>query len=128
MSLDNAVPIVSTTPPGPALVLFVGDSVAAHQIVPNLQRAGVTAISAASGRDALDQVIDLSPDLVVVGKAETQEPAVGDVIRQLRARPGKRPRLVVIGHPGPDGNDAAGSDDGQVQGGEDHLPADVGVG
>jgi cellulose synthase/poly-beta-1,6-N-acetylglucosamine synthase-like glycosyltransferase/DNA-binding response OmpR family regulator len=127
MSLDNAVPIASTIPLGPALVLFVGDSAAAHQVAPNLQSAGVTTVSAASGRDALDQVIDLSPDLVVVGKAETQELAVRDVIRQLRARPGKRPRLVVIGHPGPDGTDAAESDDGQAQGGEDYLPADVGV-
>ena len=114
MSLDNATPILSTASPGPALVLFVGDSAAAHQIVPNLQSAGVTTVSAASGPDALEQVTVLSPDLVVVGKAETDEPAVGDVIRQLRARPGKRPGLVVIGHP-----DHAAE--------EDHLPADVGV-
>jgi len=127
MSLKSAVPIVSTDPPGPALVLIVGDLAAARQIAPRLQSAGVTTISAASGRDALEQVTDLAPDLVVVGKGETHEPVVGDVIRQLRARPGKRPRLVVIGHPGLDGNAAHGSDDGQAQVGEDYLPADVGM-
>lgn len=127
MSLYKAVPLMSTTPPGPALVLFVGGSAAAHQIAPDLQKAGVTTVSAVSGRDPLEQVIDLAPDLVVVGKAETQEPAVGEVIRQLRARPGKRPRLVVIGHPSPGVDDAAGNEDGQAPVDEDYLPADVGV-
>jgi GGDEF domain-containing protein len=127
MSLNNAVPVMSPVPAGPALVLIVGDSAAAHQIAPGLQSAGVATVSAASGRDALERVTDLAPDLVVVGKDETHEPAVGDVIRQLRARPGKRPRLVVIGHPGLDGNDPAVSGDGQTQAGEDYFPADVGV-
>ncbi|MDQ2811175.1 MAG: glycosyltransferase [Actinomycetota bacterium] len=125
MSLSSAVPILSAVPPGPALVLIVGDAAAAHQIAPGLRSAGVATVSAASGRDALAQVADLAPDLVVVGKGETHEPAVGDVIRQLRARPGKRPRLVVIGHPGPDGGDPTASDDGQAR--EDYFPADVGV-
>ncbi len=127
MSLNSTVSIVSAGPPGPALVLIVGDPAAAHQITPSLQSAGVTTVAAASGRDALEQVTALAPDLVVVGKAETHEPAVGDVIRQLRAQSGKRPRLVVIGHPDPAGNDAAGIDGGQAQVGEDYLPADVGV-
>ena len=125
MSLNNAVPIVSTDRPGPALVLIVGDS-AARQIAPSLQSAGVTTISTASGRDALKHVSELAPDLVVVGKA-TREPAVGDVIRQLRARPGKRPQLVVIGHPHLDGEYAAGISDGRAQVEEDYLPADVGA-
>ena len=127
MSLNSTMPAVSTDPPGPALVLVLGDSAAVHQIAPSLQSAGVTTISAASGHDALEQVTDLAPDLVVVERAETREPAVGDVIRQLRARPGKRPQLVVIGYPDLDGENTTGSGDYRARAGEDYLPADVGV-
>src|ERR1700730_7027184 len=128
MSLKSAVPVMSAVPAGPALVLIVGDTSAGRQAATSLERAGVATISAASGRDALERVTDLAPDLVVVGKGENHETAVGDVVRQLRARPGKRPPVVVIGRPeGIGGAVHSGSDDVRTAAGEDYLPADVGV-
>ncbi|HEY4849700.1 MAG TPA: glycosyltransferase [Streptosporangiaceae bacterium] len=128
MSLKSAVPVMSAVPAGPALVLIVGDTSAGRQAATSLERAGVATISAASGRDALERVTDLAPDLVVVGKGENHETAVGDVVRQLRARPGKRPPVVVIGRPeGIGGAVDSGSDDVRTAAGEDYLPADVGV-
>src|SRR6266851_269374 len=128
MSLKSAIPVISAVPAGPALVLIVGDTSVGRQAAASLERAGVATISAASGRDALERVTDLAPDLVVVGKGENHETAAGDVVRQLRARPGKRPPVVVIGRPeGIGGAVDSGSDDVRTAAGEDYLPADVGV-
>jgi cellulose synthase/poly-beta-1,6-N-acetylglucosamine synthase-like glycosyltransferase/CheY-like chemotaxis protein len=128
MSPKSAVPVVSAVPAGPALVLIVGDTSAGHQAATSLELAGMITISAASGHDALERLTDLAPDLVVVGKGENHEMAGGDVVRQLRARPGKRPPVVVIGRPeGIGGDVGAGSDDDRAAAGEDYLPADVGA-
>jgi cellulose synthase/poly-beta-1,6-N-acetylglucosamine synthase-like glycosyltransferase/GGDEF domain-containing protein len=127
MSLKSAVPVMSAVPAGPALVLIVGDTSVSRQAATSLELAGVATISAAGGRDALERVTDLAPDLVVVGKGENHETAAG-VVRQLRARPGKRPPVVVIGRPeGIGGAVDSGSDDVRTATGEDYLPADVGV-
>jgi cellulose synthase/poly-beta-1,6-N-acetylglucosamine synthase-like glycosyltransferase/GGDEF domain-containing protein len=127
MSLKSAVPVMSAVPAGPALVLIVGDTSVSRQAATSLELAGVATISAAGGRDALERVTDLAPDLVVVGKGENHETAAG-VVRQLRARPGKRPPVVVIGRPeGIGGAVDSGSDDVRTAAGEDYLPADVGV-
>src|SRR5260370_3193656 len=99
MSLKSAIPGISGVPAGPALVLIVGDTSVGRQAAASLERAGVATISAASGRDALERVTDLAPDLVVVGKGENHETAAGDVVRQLRAPPGTRPPVLVIGRP-----------------------------
>src|SRR5260370_31732540 len=99
MDRTTAIPGISAAPAGHAVVLTVCDASGGRQAAASLERAGVATISAASGRDALERVTDLAPDLVVVGKGENHETAAGDVVRQLRARPGKRPPVVVIGRP-----------------------------
>src|SRR5260370_37011731 len=99
MSLKSAIPGISGVPAGPALVLIVGDTSVGRQAAASLERAGVATISAASGRDALERVTDLAPDLVVVGKGENHETAAGDLVRPCRAQPGNRPPVVAIGRP-----------------------------
>ena len=66
-------------PAGPALVLLVGDTAASGQMATGLERAGVNIVSAASGHDALEQLPNLAPDLVVVGHVTTRERAGRDV-------------------------------------------------
>src|SRR5260370_42678573 len=99
MDRTTAIPGISAAPAGHAVVLTVCDASGGRQAAASLERAGVATISAASGRDALERVTALAPDLVVVGKGENHETAAGDVVRQVRARPGKRPPVVVIGRP-----------------------------
>src|ERR1700744_5557175 len=94
----------SATPyelPRPALVLIVGSTSAAsyQQVATGLERAGVNIVSAASGPDALEQLPDLAPDLVVVGQGVPHETEGRDVARQLRSWPGRPPPVVVIGGP-----------------------------
>jgi cellulose synthase/poly-beta-1,6-N-acetylglucosamine synthase-like glycosyltransferase/DNA-binding response OmpR family regulator len=124
MSPKSTAPALYPAPPDPALVLIVGDIEAGRLAAASLATAGVTTISAASGRDALERVADLAPDLVVVGDDDAPETAGSEVVRQLRARPGGRPPVVVIGGPASAG---AGTGDDQAAASEDYLPADVGA-
>ncbi len=128
MSASSAEQPEPAAPGRPALVLIVGGTAAARQAATSLELAGVATVSAASGRDAIERVTDLAPDLVVVGKGETRDGAGASMVHLLRARAGKRPPVVVIGAPDRDagaGGDDDGSDDGSA--GEDYLPADVGA-
>ncbi|MGD0376514.1 MAG: glycosyltransferase [Streptosporangiaceae bacterium] len=128
MSPKSGVPVMSAAPADPASVLIVGGTAATHQAAASLELAGVTIISAASGRDALERVTDLAPDLVVIGKGKTHDVADDGAVHRLRARSGNRPPVVVIGRPESAGGDfGAGSDDDRPAAGEDYLPADVGA-
>jgi cellulose synthase/poly-beta-1,6-N-acetylglucosamine synthase-like glycosyltransferase len=128
MNQETAAAAVPYEPAGPALVLLVGDTAASYQMATGLERAGVNIVSAASGHDALEQLPDLAPDLVVVGHGTTRERAGRDMVRQLRSWPGRRPPVVVIGRPeGVDTDAAPGNADAQAVAGEEYLPADLGV-
>ena len=128
MNPERAASAVPYEPAGAALVLLVGDTAASGQMATGLERAGVNIVSAASGHDALEQLPNLAPDLVVVGHVTTRERAGRDVVRQLRSRPGRRPPVVVIGRPeGVDTDATPGNADAQAEDGEEYLPADVGV-
>ncbi len=128
MSPKSGVPVMSAAPADPASILIVGDTAATHQAAASLELAGVTIISAACGRDALERVADLAPDLVVIGKGKSHDVTDAGVVRQLRARSGNWPPVVVIGRPESAGGDfGAGSYDDRPAAGEDYLPADVGA-
>lgn len=124
MSSKSAARVMYVVPASPALVLLVGDIPAARQVAASLAMAGLTTISAASDREALDRVAGLAPDLVVVGHGEARGLAAGELARHLRARSGKHPPVVVIGRP-PAAR--AGTGAAHPGAGEEYLPADVGA-
>ena len=110
---------------GDALILIVGDTTAGREAVSSPRLASVTAVSVLDGRDVVRRVRELSPDLVLIGYDRTHY-AIGDVVRQLRAQPGPRPPIVVIGHPeGVDRPVPTRDDYGQAAAVEEYLPGDV---
>ena len=108
-------------------VLVVGGMSTVREAAISLEPVGVTSVLTASGEDALAQVTALAPDLVVIGGGDTQDMSDGELVRQLRARSGTRPPVVVIGSPTDDSHDFTQQQLGSDGSDEDYLPADVGV-
>ena len=121
----NSNSAAAVMPAASALILIVGDTTAADEAVTSPELPGVTAVAVPGGPDIARQVRDLGPDLVVVGHDQARD-RTGDVVRQLRAQPGERPPVVVIGLPeGIDRPGGTGSDDDQAVAREEYLPGDV---
>jgi cellulose synthase/poly-beta-1,6-N-acetylglucosamine synthase-like glycosyltransferase/CheY-like chemotaxis protein/GGDEF domain-containing protein len=115
----------SAMPADPALILIVGDTAAGREAVNSPTLSRVTAVSVPDGSDVARRISELAPDLVVVGYDRARD-ATGDVVRQLRAQPGDRPPVVVIGMPeGIDGPGATRGDGDQADAVEEYLPDDV---
>ncbi len=105
----------------PRLVLVVGEGTA-RQAAVSLEPTGVRTVSAPNGSDALAQLTDLAPDLVVLEASEPREMDNGDVVREIRSGPGPNPPVMVIGG---SQRTEQNSDPQDVE--ADYLPADVGV-
>ncbi len=103
---------------GDALVLVVGGTATAREATMTLEPAGVTTVSATSGRDALTRASALEPDLIVMGGGGTHDMTGGEVLRELGNGAGRGAGVVVLGRP---------EDDEPPAHGRDYLPADVGV-
>ena len=110
----------------PVDVVVIGEAAAAQQAVVSLKPTGVTAVLAPTGDAALRSVDELTPEVVVVGRIDTAEMSGSDLVRRLRARPGKAPRVIVLGEPDEIDLTAAELQDGRNSA-EDYLAADVNV-
>jgi CheY-like chemotaxis protein len=122
LSTKSAARVLYAKSAGPALILIVGDTAVGRQAAASLAMAGVTTISAATGREALARAAGLAPDLVVLSNGPTRDLPGREIARHLRARSGERPPVLVIG-----GRWGAGASDDTLVQGEDYLPADVGA-
>jgi cellulose synthase/poly-beta-1,6-N-acetylglucosamine synthase-like glycosyltransferase len=101
------------------VMLLVGGTASDHQAAARLESAGLRTVSAANSDDAMAQLGDRDPDLVVVGTDAVQAENSTEVVRQIRAQSGSQSPVVVIGEP-----DAA-DDDEVIPEDAEYLPHDV---
>jgi two-component system phosphate regulon response regulator PhoB len=96
-----------------ATILIVDDEPAQLELLRyNLEKAGFKTVHADNGRDAIDLVEDIDPDLVVLDWMMPEASGI-DVCRELRARSGTRLLpIIILSARGEDGDRALGLDSG----------------
>ena len=104
-----------------SVMLLVGANDSAYEAAVRLAPTGLRTVRAPDSDDALAQLADVTPDLVVVGENTARDMSAHEVARQIRSQSADEVTVVVIG----DRDPADLTADTPVD--AEYLPSDVGV-